>query len=64
MCQAVAMISSDTDCKIFIDSHKSTNSYFLQKEEFRDFIQTKVDLIGRQQKNTTATKEESKQQAP
>ncbi len=64
MCQAVAMISSDTDCKIFIDAHKSTSQYFLQKEEFKDFIQTKVDVIGRYQKNNTViNKEESKQSA-
>ncbi len=63
MCQAVAMISSDTDCKIFIDAHKSTNQYFLQKEDFRDFIQTKVDVIGRHQRNTNLNKEESKQSA-
>lgn len=31
--QSVAQISSETDLKIFIDLHKSTNP-FLQKEEF------------------------------
>lgn len=31
--QAVSNISSDTDLKIFIELHKSTNP-FLQKEEF------------------------------
>ncbi len=41
------MISSDTDIKIFIDEHKSTNAYFLQKEDFRDFVQNKVDVMGR-----------------
>jgi hypothetical protein len=45
--QAVGMISSDTDIKIFIDAHKSTNAYFLQKEEFRDFQQKQVDVMGR-----------------
>jgi hypothetical protein len=31
--QTVAMISCDTDLKIFVDTHKSIN-HFLAKEEF------------------------------
>ena len=31
--QAVAMISCDTDLRIFVDTHKSAN-HFLAKEEF------------------------------
>ena len=44
--QTVAMISSDTDLRIFVDSHKSTNQ-FLMKEEFAPYEKQRVDLIGR-----------------
>ena len=35
--QTVSMIASETDTRIFIDTHKSSNTYFLQREEFKDF---------------------------
>jgi hypothetical protein len=43
--QTVAMISCDTDLRIFVDTHKSAN-HFLAKEEFQPYEQKqRVDLI-------------------
>ncbi len=41
------MISSETDVRIFIDSHKSSNSYFFQKEMFIPYKQETVDVMAR-----------------
>jgi len=43
--QTIAMISCDTDLRIFVDTHKSAN-HFLAKEEFQPYEQKqRVDLI-------------------
>lgn len=43
MRQAIGAVNSQTDLKIFIEQHKSTNP-FMQKEEFQEY-ENRFDLV-------------------